>query len=142
MTKIKVELSGRDSIEMNWTANRQVKDFKMMGCAKFLTQFHELKRQHGNDISQWPLPSATDHVSILLRELILKVREEWSFPYPHEEICHCRNVSLKFVDETIISGAHTPEEVRRITLASTGCGTCHPQIMKIIEFRLGRAKES
>ena len=82
------------------------------------------------------MPKGNSHSDLLLRELILKARGEWNFPYKEDELCHCRAVTTKRIDQSIIAGAHTMEQIRKATSASTGCGTCWPQIEKIIKYRV------
>ena len=74
-------------------------------------------------------------LTLILSEMILKLRGEWNFPYADEELCHCRSIATQTVDQAIIAGAHSPEVVTRQTSASTACGTCRPTVQKIIEYR-------
>lgn len=136
--KFKVELEGRDYIEVECEAAGRVQKVSMLGCSDFMTMMQKMRRSFGVDISKWPLPEANDHSSLLLKEMILKLRGEWNFPYAHEEICHCRSVSAHTVDQAVVAGAHTTEVVTRQTSASTACGTCRPEVQKIIDYRLGR----
>lgn len=142
--KIKVELEGRDFIQVECAgedlqAPGAVLNVSMMGCTEFMEMMQKMKRHFGVDISKWPLPESNDHSSMLLREMILKLRGEWKFPYEDIEICHCRTVATHVVDQAVIAGAHTPEIVTRQTSASTACGTCRPDVQKIINYRLGKS---
>lgn len=132
-----VEIAGRDRLEVT-----SLEPFKMkiIGCELMWSTLQDMKTQYGPDITSWPLPEGTDHVSLLLKELILKLHGKWEHPYPHAEVCHCRNVPLTTVEEAIFAGAHTPEMVSRWTSASTACGTCRSDVIKILEFRLGSPK--
>ena len=141
--KLTVELEGRDQIEVEYEGepakgSLAVKSVSMIGCSSFMEMMHRMRRSFGNDVSKWPLPEGNDHGSLLLCEMIMKLRGEWIFPYEHEELCHCRNVATHVVDQAIIAGAHTPEVVTRQTSASTACGTCRPYVQKIIEYRTQR----
>lgn len=141
--KLKVELEGRDQIEVEYEGETapgavSVKSVSMVGCTNFMEMMHSMKRSFGPDVSKWPLPDGKDHGSLLLSEMILKLRGEWNFPYMDTELCHCRNVATQVVDQAVIAGAHTPEVVTRQTSASTACGTCRPTVQKIIEYRTGR----
>lgn len=83
------------------------------------------------------------HVAILMRELILKARGEWNFPYKDEELCHCRAVATAIVDQAVTTGGcRTVSEVSRETSAGTSCGTCRPDIESILSYRLGLASRS
>jgi len=129
-TKITVELEGRDRIEV---LGEQV---RFRGCSVLTQLMTSMRKEHGQDIRQWPAPSGADHAEILLRELILKLHNEWQFPYKEAEVCHCRNVSCRTVDQAIIAGAHTTSIVSRQTSASTACGTCRPDVQAMIDYRL------
>ncbi|KHD89649.1 MAG: nitrite reductase [Bdellovibrio sp. ArHS] len=141
--KIKVELEGRDLIEVDCEGEDlqhpgTVKKVSILGCAEFMGMMQTMRRHFGNDLSKWPLPEGHDHSSLLLKEMILKLRGEWHFPYADEELCHCRSVPAHTVDQAVVAGAHTPEVVTRQTAASSNCGTCRPDVQKIIDYRLGK----
>ena len=141
--KIKVELEGRDSLEVECAGEDlrtpgPVLKVSMVGCTEFMDMMQAMKRNFGVDPSKWPLPETQDHGAILLREMILKLRGEWKFPYEEDEVCHCRTISTQMIDQAIIAGAHTPEIVTRQTSASTACGTCRPNVQKIIDYRLNK----
>lgn len=128
-----VEIKGRDRLEVT-----SLSPFKMkiIGCESLFKKLSELKATHGLDISKWPLLPEKNHVGLLLNELILKLQNKWTHPYPHEEVCHCRVVSLETVEQAIMNGADTPEMVSRWTMASSACGTCRADVEKILKFRL------
>ena len=128
-----VELKGRDRLEVI-----SLTPFKMriLGCENLHKKLNQVKLAHVIDISQWPLQKETDHVSLLINELILKLQGKWKHPYPHDEVCHCRTVSLETVEQAILNGAHSTDMVSRWTQASTACGTCQPDVEKILKFRL------
>ncbi len=105
-----------------------------IGCAALLQRLKTLSAADKNP-ELWDLPEGDGHVELLLRELILKTRGEWVFPYQEDELCHCRSVPTSVVDRAIMNGSHTALAVSRETSASTGCGTCRPQVERIIEYR-------
>ena len=82
-------------------------------------------------------PQGKQHGTMLLREFILKLKGQWLFPYPENELCHCRRISTQMVDQAILSGANSVEDLRRITSAGTGCGTCQKTMEEILEYRCG-----
>lgn len=141
--KIKVELEGRDFLEVECAGEDPrtpgpVLKVSMVGCTEFMDMMQMMKRNFGVDPSKWPLPETQDHSAMLLREMILKLRGEWKFPYEEDEVCHCRTISTQTIDQAILAGAHTPEIVTRQTSASTACGTCRPNVQKIIDYRLNK----
>ena len=140
--KVKVSLSGRDSIEVEYEGEMpslgKLVKVSFRGCTDFMTRIQKLRKEHGNDVKSWPIPEGEDHSTLLVRELVLKLRGEWEFPYADEELCHCRNIATQIVDQAIIAGAHTPEVVSRQTSASTACGTCRPQVQQLIDYRLNK----
>lgn len=141
--KIKVELEGRDILEVecqgdNLQAPGAVTKVSMVGCSEFLEKMQQMRKDFGADLAKWPVPEGQDHSSVLLREMVLRLRGQWKFPYEDAETCHCRSVATHLVDQAIIAGAHTTDMVTRVTSASTACGTCRPDVQKMIDYRLQR----
>lgn len=135
MKKIVAEIKGQDWIQAE-ERSPGVWKIEATGCAAFLKSVQQITLQ-GSDPTKWNTPKGTDHSSLLLKELILKSQGQWTYPYLHEELCHCRAVPTEIVDQAIMNGAHTPKRVSRETTASTSCTTCRPDVEKIISYRLG-----
>ena len=137
MPSFRAELKGRDLIEIKTaeSANEKTR-IKALGCTELLSLIRKNQVQFGKDPQHWPLPQGSSHSELLLKEVLLKSRGQWTYPYNHEELCHCRSVATEKVDQAIIAGAHRCEVVSRQTGASTACGTCRPDVQKIIDFRL------
>lgn len=129
-----VKLAGRDFLELS--ENNGKFNFKYTGCYEMHELIQNCRKNYGEDIRKWPLPSGHSHSELLLKELILKIKQQWVYPYQDDELCHCRNVRTETVDQAILAGAHTPEMVSLWTSASTACGTCHPNVEKLIKYRL------
>ncbi len=132
---IQVHLNGRDHLEFSEDQGKS--QFRFIGCHElnqFLTNY---RQHHGDNIKSWPLPEGLSHSELLLKELLLKIKGQWNFPYQADELCHCRCVPTAIVDQAILAGAHTPEAVSRWTSASTACGTCRSDVEKMINYRLG-----
>ena len=129
-----VELESRDRIELHHDehGNEIVQAIACSACLGLIRQLQSTKKL----VKDWDLPKGNSHSEILLRELILRARGAWKFPYADQELCHCRAVTTRRVDQAIIAGAHTMEQIRRATSATTGCGTCWDHIEKIIKYRI------
>lgn len=138
--KFSVGLEGRDRIEVNLEGASPKVQFR--GCTEMMGLMQGMRKSFGVDIRQWPVPNGASHSEILLRELILRLRGEWNFPYKDAEVCHCRGVSCQTIDQAIIAGAHNTATVSRQTSASTNCGTCRPEVQKIIDYRLNGGTQS
>ncbi len=137
MASFRAELKGRDWIEIQVADDASKKNqIKAMGCTELLSLIRKHQMQFGKDPQHWPLPSGSSHSDLLLKEVLLKSRGQWEYPYCHEELCHCRGVPTDKVDQAVIAGAHQTEVVSRQTGASMACGTCRPDVQKIIDFRL------
>jgi bacterioferritin-associated ferredoxin len=137
MASFRAELKGRDWIEIQTTDNASEKaQINAMGCTELLSLLRKHQVQFGKDPRHWPVPQGSSHAELLLKEVLLKSRGQWSYPYTHDELCHCRSVATEKVDQAVIAGAHRCEVVSRQTGASTACGTCRPEVQKIIDFRL------
>lgn len=132
--KISVELEGRDQVDVE--IDGPAAQVHVRGCTEMLGLMHKLRKNFGANLKQWPLPKGATHSEILLRELILKLRGEWNYPYKEDEVCHCRSVSTHTIDQAIIAGAHTTDMVSRQTSASTACGTCRLDVQRMIQYRL------
>lgn len=134
--KVITELKGRDYIEVELDEQNQQKQVRTIVCSSFYQLLSDYRQRFGDQINNWPLPQGLEHQELLLKELILKLQNKWDFPFKEDEICHCRSISTQKVDQAIIAGAHTPEQVSRQTTASTSCGTCRSDVEKIIQYRL------
>lgn len=111
---------------------------RAVGSLDFLKKVQEWRERLSGSLSDLELPVGEDLGAILLREVFLKAKGEWSYPYSEDQICHCRAVPTATVDTAIVCGAHTSQEVSRQTSASTACGTCRPDVESIIKYRLGK----
>jgi bacterioferritin-associated ferredoxin len=132
-----VEMPGRDRIEVlveaSSLANPKV---QFRGCRELMDLMQSMRKNFGANPTKWPVPGGDSHSEMLLRELVLKLRGEWFLAYKEAEVCHCRKVSAATVDQAILAGAHTPQIVSRQTSASTACGTCRPDVERMIQHRL------
>lgn len=48
-------------------------------------------------------------------------------------ICACLQVTDEDIEEEVLEGARTLEDIQKHTKAGTGCGTCHGEIQKVID---------
>ncbi len=127
--RLKLDASGGAIVEA---------ELLVVGSAETLALACEWRKQLQGPLSSLVLPAGNSPFEILLREILLKMKGEWKFPYEQAEVCHCRMVSLEIVDSAIICGAHTPQKVSEWTSASTACGTCRPDVTAILAYRLAR----
>lgn len=136
--QFKVSWPGHDEITLEFCPNSKlVTSLKVNGCFETINKFKYLAQTlKARSIFEWPLPLDTSHSSMLIRELLLKIRGQWDFPYKAEELCHCRSVPTIDVDRAIMGGAHTAHQVTLATSAASACGTCQVHIDKIINYRL------
>ncbi len=135
MPVIRAEFKGRDEIIVGKDDNGD-SQISAVGCATLIALIRSYQVKFGSKMDLWPIPEGLGHADLLLKEIILKYQNKWQYPCEQSEVCHCRNVSVVEVDESILGGAHTPQDVSRLTGASTACGTCRPDIEKIISYRL------
>lgn len=129
-----VEIKGRDCLKVT-----SLDPFKIevIACHHLMQTLNDSRRSHGENIKNWPLPAGTDHSNLLIKELILKLNNKWKHVYTDDEVCHCRTISLETIELAIFHGATTAERVTQMTTASSACGTCRPDVEKILKFRLG-----
>lgn len=121
--------------------------FSGSGCSEFLHALEAFEAQvmklpkekrllSGSSDFDVLVSPGSDHVSMLIRELILRARNSFELPYKDVELCHCRAVPTEVVDRAIVSGCHTVQSVARMTSAGTSCGTCKPDTESLIAYRL------
>lgn len=130
---------GRESLEITLKIednNIESADIKSIGCLNFLKLSQQMKEELKGPISKLNLPTGQDHSSMIWREMIMKIQEEWQLPVSQEELCHCRKVSTEKVDRSVVYGAHSIEDIRHQTSANTGCGTCKDDVASLISYRL------
>ena len=138
-TELVVRLPGRDEIRLGFDIVQGVVSrvrLSALGCPALLALVIQWRPLFEGKLKDIPYPQGNGHGEILLRELILRARGEWTFPYEEQELCHCRAVPTARVDAAVIGGAHTVEEVSRRTSAGTSCGSCQRDIVRLIACRL------
>ena len=138
---IEISLPARDRLTLELEVDRdEVKKAKLVvqGCMEILKLAQEWRPKLKGPIKAIPLPPGTGHAALMLREAILKARDEWVFPYTEEELCHCRAVATAKVDAAIVGGCHTIQNVAQETSAGTSCGSCRVDTDAILKYRLGK----
>jgi bacterioferritin-associated ferredoxin len=109
--------------------------WKVTGSLELIEAAHKLNGELKGDLQKVPAPQGTGFPQLLLKELLLKAKDQW----PGEdqpELCHCRNVPQKIVERAILMGAHSVEKIRQRTSANTGCGTCLPDVERLLKLYL------
>lgn len=131
--QIRIALENRDEILFDLQEDGSY-TLQAKGCWDLLTRVQKI-RDYKN-IDQIPLPLENDHVSMILREVILRAQNKWESPYPDEELCHCRFVATKKVEQAILAGAHDLASIGRACSAGITCGSCKPDIEALLKSRL------
>jgi len=133
-----VEVLGHDRVEVESLDQENFK-IKAVGCYAFLELIKTYKNLYGANINKWAIPIGTSHQDLLIKQLILKIRglwEELSDIGIEDELCHCRKIPAKVVEDCIHKGFADIQSIRRLTSANTACGTCLPEVEKLITERL------
>ena len=110
----------------------------VIGSMSLLAKLNQLRKISGNNPAVWPVLEALEtEDDLLVNEFILKCKSEFKLAYEHAELCHCRMIPAEKVFDAIKQGCKTVDDVGRTTLAGTGCGSCRPDIEKLLtQFRL------
>jgi bacterioferritin-associated ferredoxin len=133
-----VEVLGHDRLEVEFKGE-EISSVKAIGCFNFLELINKYVNQYGFNISNWVVPEGKTHQDLLLKQLILKVRGLWKSCSQlglEDELCHCRKIPSRVVDDCIHRGFADIQSIRRLTSANTACGTCLPEVEKLITERL------
>ena len=142
---ISLKLTGRNELDLKLWVNAQGvverSELSGIGGPQALDSFEEWRPKLVGRLESLEIPNGGSPTEVLLREALLKVRGEWSFPVEGECLCYCRGVKTSIVDGAVIMGGHSPLEVSRQTSAGTGCGTCFSRIQEVIDYRLDRKKK-
>ena len=108
----------------------------IIGSLNLLNKMAEYKQKYGSSPACWPAVKAQspdDLDDLLINEFILKCNSQFKLAYEHLELCHCRMVTAERVYDSIKQGCSTVEDVGRAVLAGTGCGSCRPDIEKLLK---------
>jgi NAD(P)H-nitrite reductase large subunit len=140
---LEVGLAARDKLQLRLEVdeNQQILSSRLVGvgCPEVLNLMQLWRPKLTGGLQEIELPDGTSHGVLLLREILLKAQGRWDPPYKDEEICHCRVVATRKVEDAIIAGCHTVDRIKRATNASTSCGTCRPDLESLLAYRLGSA---
>lgn len=127
-----VDFQGRDQIQIYKTDDGKL-HLKAKGCQQLQDTLTEHHQKFGHDLKSWQITQPKNHAEFLIKKLLNTI-EGKSTPYSHEEICHCRMVSTQRVENAIFNGAGSIDALKRVTTASTSCGTCGPDLKKLLGF--------
>ena len=137
---VRASVSEGDWIEIRLESSGEPVAVEARGCLELLTEAQRLRRQLTPNPEKWSLRdleprNASFHVHQLVVEVLLKAQGRWNFPFNEVELCHCRAIETREVDAAVLRGARLAETVTRMTSAGSACGTCKPDIEKILAFR-------
>jgi len=133
MSTITVGIPRRDQLKIE-VDGFLLKAVSGKGCYSFLEKLSELRSHIGQDLKTLALPNGSDHISLIIKEALLKARQEWAPPYQEEELCHCRKVNTEAVMAAIKAGYHHVEEIADQTQAGTSCGNCRVDSEALIHY--------
>ena len=140
--KVHIAWPGREEIkarvELDSEQNIVKAELLGIGGPDFIRAVAAFRERLKGPLAKLEAPAGARAHEIMLRELVLRLKGEWSPPYKDDEICHCRVVPTQTVDLAICTGAHTSRQVSELTAASTACGTCRPDVEAMIQYRLKR----
>jgi bacterioferritin-associated ferredoxin len=117
-------------------------EYTALGCHDLLATAGRLQAQlRGKKLSEFVWPG-DEHWDILAREAVLRLQDRFEVPLKGEELCHCRKIPALKIDQAVVLGAHTPEKVKAWTSAGSGCGTCRPDVERVIANRISKSVKS
>lgn len=128
-----------DQLQLELTkSGRQIVSAKLSGVGgvELLRRLADWRKILIGNLDAVDLPKGRSRSVMLLRELILRAQGQWKFPYPEDELCHCRAVKTAVVDDAILNGCHDALQVARETSAGTSCGACKTDSEAVIRYRL------
>jgi NAD(P)H-nitrite reductase large subunit len=112
---------------------------KATGKLNLLNLLNKKIQQEGVDPRKWlEIVNIHNEDEAMLNQFILKVKAT-EILSEHDEICHCRMVEREKIENAIYQGCKTSDEISRVTLAGTGCGSCRGDLEKILRRLLKSA---
>lgn len=132
-------IEGGEEVHVEITVSGDVimrKSWKVVGSLELLRLVRDIHNQNIKYISDFKSPQGGSPSVLLLKELILKIKDEWVDGDNDLEVCHCRKVSQASIERAVILGANTIEKVRKRTSANTGCGACMVDVQSLISKRI------
>lgn len=138
--KARAEIPKREWVEFEVTLDDGLVSavvWHAQGCHHLLEEAEKFAQSlDGKQLNSLALNFGSHHSALMISEIFDKLQDKWPAPSEDVEICHCRKINKSIIQEAILLGAHTPEKVRAWTSASSGCGTCRPDVQKLIDERL------
>jgi bacterioferritin-associated ferredoxin len=141
MIDLEIGLPARDRLQLHLELDegQQILSSRLVGvgCPEVLNLIQQWRPKLIGRLHEIEIPEGVSHGVLLLRELLLRAQGLWDPPYKDQEICHCRVVATRKVEDAIIAGCHTVDKIKRATNASTSCGTCRTDVESLLAYRLG-----
>ena len=125
---VQVDLKNNEILSSQWM---------VIGRESLIEAVQKFKPSFQGALNALKVPEGRSLESLLLREIVMKVKDQWGDLPPDPELCHCRKIPQENVERAILLGAHTVEKIRQRTSANTGCGTCLPDIEDLLKKYLG-----
>jgi NAD(P)H-nitrite reductase large subunit len=108
----------------------------ILGCEELRSRIEQIFQEQGPNIKTWVV-TGKSHGDLLMKKMLFQLNQVKG-PYPDEEVCHCRSVSLETIEQSLFNGAHSVQAIRRTTTANTACGSCQGDVEAILAHWLGR----
>ena len=136
----RAELQKREWVEFEFEIDQSglIQELKWLafGCHNLIESATNAAKDFKNKKINQIIWQGTNHWDLLINEIISKVHGSFRIPIEDHELCHCRKIPTFVIDQAVVLGAHTPEKVRAWTTATSGCGTCRPDVEKVIQSRI------
>lgn len=133
--KIKVGFQGMDQVEVSFQETGdhiEILQIEAVGTLELLQALKNWKQSFPVNKSNLKSPSGKTPHELLLKELTLRLGEQWPLQNDEDELCHCRKTPQSSVERAVVLGARTVEQIRARTSANTGCGTCLPDVERVL----------
>lgn len=136
--KVQLQMDEYKNIQkVNWNAQGSFELIRE--SEKF---FESMNQKNLNQLEVVFPPTGPKTHHLLFQRLLDKLKGEFKETDQGLEICHCRKISQGEIEKAILLGAHTADKVKKWTTASSGCGTCRPEVEGIIAVCLSQKKKA
>jgi bacterioferritin-associated ferredoxin len=148
--QLHINLPGYEDLRLELDESGNIETCQLQCSPATVTLFNSLLTQYGRKISTWEVPISTiqrngaldivvsrddRRASLLMQELVKRAQGLWRSPFAGEIVCTCRGVTSESIDQAIVAGAKSIEEISLWTTACTACTTCKFKIEDLLKNR-------
>lgn len=142
--QLQINLPGYEALKVEINNEGEIAAYQLECSSITLELFKKCIDHFGLKLNSWDLSQIKiegqnklelRRSEYLLQELILKAKGTWELPFSGQIVCNCREVYSETIDQALVAGAQTIEDITYWTTACSSCTSCKSKIEDLIRFR-------